>query len=148
MSKNNGKGGNGDGASRRADVIKLLRDHGFQQRTAWIEGEADSEQDGIQAGGAKSAAAKKKTEQRVKDRKNGWAECHAKAPDDCDARALVSLVAKSIKDENVRAMIWLAIRNANTIFLGEQLIHLGRIRRFIVRLIIVSLGSRTYWPGA
>ena len=78
-------------------LIDLLQQRGFEQHPAWIKlgGQTDHEK-------PKSAAASAKSKQRRADKMSGWAECHAKALDDDEARQLVASVAKALNDPQYR----------------------------------------------
>lgn len=132
-----------------ADVLfRLLHAHGFEKRSAWIQlnhGASGKMPPGDGANGGappddrpKSRQAKAKAKQRHEDRKNGWAECYAKAPDDDDARRLIAEIGKAIKDPRTRKAIRIALNDPRTALLGKKALAK---RGFRWRIAHAVLGS-------
>jgi hypothetical protein len=143
------QGQNGHAGHSGVDLIKLLVADGYVQKLGWFQlgdaGEDVQEEDKEDAAATEkplSPEAERKRTQRKADKAAGWAQCHARAPDDADARELVSLVATGIIDPAFRAAIWIAVRNRHIVNLGARVLRLTGVRRLIMRLIIGSFETR------
>ena len=141
------QGQNGHAEHSCIDLVGLLTADGYVQKLAWIQlgngHEGVDEKDAPPTEKPLSPEAQRKRDQRTADKAAGWSQCHAKAPDDADARELVSLVATGIMDPAFRAAIWMAARNPHIVSLGAQVQRLAGIRRFIVRSIVGPFEART-----
>jgi len=153
MAKHNGDGvdgsdGDADGVQPGVDVFQFLRDNRFEKKEAWIKIEEESQNKGDTAAEKpKSESAKRKAKQRESD--PTVKECYAKTANDADVRALVSAVATGIVGQPiVRAAMWLAIRNPDIVFLGDQVSRFGHIWRILLRAMIWCSGVSTSWPAA
>jgi hypothetical protein len=140
------QGPNGHAEHSGIDLVGLLVANRYVQKLAWLQ--LGDEHEGVQEEDAPpiekllSPEAKRKRDQRIADKAAGWAQCHAKAPDDADARELVSLVATGIMDPTFRAAIWIAVRKPHIVSLGAQVYRLAGVRRFILRSIIGPFETR------
>jgi hypothetical protein len=139
-------GTNGHDADEHV-LFSLLQDHGFAERSAWIrlgEGGHGERRLGEKP---KSKQAGAKAKQRREDRKNGWAECYAKAPDDDDARRLIADVGKAIKDPRTRRAIRIALRNPCAVLLCERVLHTKGIKSRIARVVLAGCLGRAPKSG-
>lgn len=119
---------------------RLLIGEGFKQALVWLHDEAtDATTDGQDSTGPKSAA-ERQSAQTKRDKENGWARCYAKAPNDPDARALVSLVAGAIESPLMRRAIRATLAHPSSVFVGEKVRGLRGIRRVVVRRLIGNSG--------
>ena len=132
---------NGNGRSSPSEQLRrLLIGEGFKETLVWQQAEpaesgpaaAAKEQE---AAGPKSAA-ERQAEQTVRDKENGWARCYAKAPNDPDAKELVSQVAKAIESPLMRRAIKVTLARPNSVFMGERVRGLRGIRRVVVCRLI------------
>ena len=124
------------------DLFRILQEHGFAERSAWIR-LGENGHGGTRNGKKpKSKQAAAKAKQRHEDRKNGWAECYAKAPDDDDARRLIADVGKAIKDPRTRRAIRIVLRSPCAALLGDKVQRRNGIRWRIVRVVLAGHLSR------
>ncbi|MGA7973197.1 MAG: hypothetical protein WCA36_10350 [Pseudolabrys sp.] len=125
-------------SSPSEQLRRLLIDEGFKETLVWQQAEpAESgptaaEQDST---GPKSAA-ERQAEQTVRDKENSWARCYAKAPNDPDAKELVSQVAKAIDSPLMRQAIKVTLARPHSVFRGEKVRGLRGIRRVVVCRLI------------
>lgn len=143
MKHNDAQGQNGHSGHSGVDLVKLLVAGGYVQKLGWFKlgdaGEDAHKEDKEDTGASEeplSPEAARKRKQRSGDKAAGWAQCHAKAPDDADARELVSLVATAIMDPAFRAAIWIAVRNPHIVNLGARAHRLTGVRWLILRLLV------------
>jgi hypothetical protein len=111
---------------------------GFEKAVVWLQADTCASDDPPTEGAKKTktkTAAERQTEQAIRDEESGWKRCYAKAPDDDDARALISLVAKAIISPVVRRAIKLAIAHPGSVFLGEKVRALRGPRGYVVRTL-------------
>ena len=126
------------------DLEELFRAHGYEKKSAWVEARTDdcetrnddSDDKTTNAKKPRTAAAERKAAQRDRDRERGWAECHAKAPDDEDARKLISLIASAIGDPEIRAAFWITVENHRTAMIGAKVIGLSGLRKLIINALL------------
>ena len=121
-------------------LFKLLEDHGFEKRSAWLRlgNDVDSHRDAATETREKpkSKQAEAKVKQRREDRKNGWAECYAKAPDHDDARRLIAEIGKAIRAPRMRKAIRIVLRNPRTALVGEKVLRRQGLRWRIAHLVL------------
>ena len=141
------KKSNGRSRSSPSEQLRrLLIDEGFKETLGWLkveatdsapaaEGDSDPAAEGQDSAGPKSAA-ERQAEQTVRDKENGWARCYAKAPNDPDAKELVSQVAKAIESPLMRQAIKVTLDRPNSVFRGEKVRGLRGIRRVVVCRLI------------
>jgi hypothetical protein len=141
---NKGKGEAGPDVDREETFTRFLRNHGYEQVVAWIEcqnPQKNSEATNEKINGEEeeeNEATRRKREQRVRDKALGWLQCNVKAPDDEEARTLLSEIALRMKDDPVfRAAIRITLKDPEIVLFGARLHSLkgiwGRIIRHIAR---------------
>ncbi len=111
---------------------------GFEETLVWLQSGPCSS-DEITGDGKETkakTAAERQAEQTIRDEDDGWKRCYAKAPDDPDARDLVAMVAKAIASPIVRRAVRMTVTRPQSVFVGERLRGLSRIRRWIVQRLI------------
>lgn len=119
-STTNGKS-HGDGFtifpnSEKKSLKQELRLAGWRETTAFIEPD-----DGVEGASVQqSPEAKRKTEQRERDLIEGWRQHNVKAPDDADARELLSHIAQAIKSKKVRKIVRAALADPELIVIGRR----------------------------
>jgi hypothetical protein len=126
-----------------------MRKEGFNEAFVWqqrAEG-TSGESPGESPNEEKTNEAKRQAEQKIRDKEAGLARCYAKAPDDDDARSIVSLVGNTIKPLHdktalhIRTALRLTIEHPRSVFIGEKVLRLGGIRGIIVRWLIGAVDS-------
>ncbi|MBX9842118.1 MAG: hypothetical protein K2Z80_09965, partial [Xanthobacteraceae bacterium] len=103
------------GAEKQSLKAKL-RLAGWRETTAFIEpdGSAQKPVDN------RSAEAERKAEQRERDLAEGWRQHNVKAPDDPDARELLSYVAQALKSKKLRRIIRSALSDPDLVMIGRR----------------------------
>lgn len=122
----------------------FLREHGYEyeQVLAWIKRRDTGSKKEPPTEKPKSADATRKTKQRAEDKKQGWDQCNIKAPDDDEARSLLSEIATGMKDNpEFRTAIRIALKNPEIVMLGATVHALKGFWGLIVRAILRMLKS-------
>ena len=102
--------------SKKQSLKQKLRLAGWRETTAFIE--PDDSAEGVSE--KQSPAAKRKPEQRERDLIVGWRQHNVKAPDDSDARELLSHIAQVIKSKKIRKIIRAALADPELIVIGRR----------------------------
>lgn len=135
-----GRKGKAADDSSDSDASRTFRARGYELVPAWVR-KADGSGSGEEFAGSraqpgKSPEAERKQRQREKQEREGWAEYQVKAPrQDQEVRELLARIGIAIKDPDVRAAIWTALRNPNVVRIGKRLLLLGGLRRLLALLI-------------
>ena len=111
---------------------------GFEETLVWLQsGPCGSDETPEEGDESKAkTAAERQAEQKIRDESVGWKRCYAKAPDDPDAREIVAMVAKAIASPIVRKAVRIAVMRPQTVFVGERVCALPRIRHWIAHRLI------------
>lgn len=116
---NGGSGAEGftifPGAEKQSLKAKL-RLAGWKETTAFIEPDGAAEP----ATEAQSAEAKRKADQRERDLAEGWRQHNVKAPDDADARELLTHLAQAIKSKKLRKAVRAVLADPDLIMIGRR----------------------------
>jgi len=88
----------------------------------WRETKAFIEPDGIAdpATENRTAEATRKAEQRERDLAEGWRQHNVKAPDDADARELLSHIAQAIESKRFRKILRTVLADPDLVVIGRR----------------------------
>lgn len=106
------------------ELRETLLKKGWIETTALVEPDTEVPSRN-NSGQARSAGAARKAEQRERDLAAGWKQHNVKAPDDADARELLSFVAQVIKSKKARQIIRVALADPDLIRIGRRVRRLG-----------------------
>jgi hypothetical protein len=118
----------------------LMESEGFEEMLVWRQScvsgsnRASDEVDGKKA----KTASERQADQTIRDETSGWKRCYAKAPDDPDAGEIVAMVARAIESPFVRKAIRIAVARPQTVFVGERVLVLTGIQKWIIRWLVQS----------
>lgn len=102
-----------------AELRETLRRKGWVEAKALVEpGAGISPQSN--RGPRRSVEAQRKAEERERDLAAGWRQHNVKAPDDADARELLSSVAQALKSQKLRKAIRLTLADPDLITIGRR----------------------------
>ena len=127
------------------ELARRMRSEGMRAKTGWFyEGtqhpgtHAEAASAGEEAGEQTHREQRERQQQQTKrDSENNWRRCYAKAPDDDDARALVSRVARAIADPTTRRAVNIAVEHPQAAILGDKL---RKTRNPIARILLAVNG--------
>ena len=119
------------------NASRSFRAHGYALVPAWVQmtgGKGGLGRSRSQS--VKSPEAERKQRQRERQSEDGWAEYQVKAPrQDQEVRELLARIGIAIKDPDVRAALWTALRNPTVVRIGRRLLLLSGLRRLLALLI-------------
>lgn len=93
-----------------------LRLAGWRETTAFIEPDGTIDP----ATENRSAEATRKQEQRERDLAEGWRQHNVRAPDDPDARELLSHLAQAIKSKKLRKTLRAVLADPDLVVIGRR----------------------------
>ena len=118
--------GSGEGAEHPAsdepsdaELRETLLRKGWVEAKALVEPGAGVTPQPNQTRG-RTAEAQRKAEERERDLAAGWRQHNVKAPDDADARELLSFVAQALKSPKLRKAIRLTLADPDLISIGRR----------------------------
>jgi hypothetical protein len=116
---NSGSGAEGfaifPGAEKQSLKAKM-RLAGWKETTAFIEPDGAAEP----ATEEQSPEAKRKADQRERDLAEGWRQHNVKAPDDADARELLTHLAQAIKSKKLRKVVRAVLADPDLVVIGRR----------------------------